>query len=59
MRTVTFWETLMRKAHAVGQAKLNGSPPEEVARLEADLRSYEQAVLDSDECLLGRVDTLR
>lgn len=40
----TFWSTLLRKAHAHGQAKLHGTP-EEIEATRIDLEEYEALCL--------------
>lgn len=50
MKIVTYMSTLMQYAHALGQARLHGTP-EEIERAERKHDSYAQLCLQADEIL--------
>jgi hypothetical protein len=57
VKIVTSWQTLMHYAHALGQARLRGTP-EQVAQAKAEYDSYAQMCLDADEMHCGTVGDL-
>lgn len=52
MKVITSFQTLMKHAHELGQARLRGNP-EEIAAAEAKHDSYRDMCLQSDEMSLG------
>ena len=50
-KVICYWETLMRLASELGQARLSGDP-DHIARAQARHDSYRDACLRSDEMVL-------
>lgn len=54
VKVVTYFETLMRLAHELGQARLSRDPVR-IARAQRRHDEYAQLCLDSDEMVIGEL----
>jgi hypothetical protein len=52
LEIVTSFQTLMRYAHALGQARLS-EDPERIAKAEAEHDAYAKMCVESDRMLMG------